>query len=149
MNLRRALCALSLAGLLVAPLAQAADRPAQANYLLRCSGCHGPDGSGAPAAGIPPLPGFISAFTADEQGRTYLMHVPGVVSTGLNDREIAAVMNYVVDRWGNARQPFTRFTPEEVTHLRAIEVADVVAYRRDLIKRLQAEGQPVAAYPWP
>ena len=88
-------------------------------------------------------------ITADEQGRTYLMHVPGVVSTGLNDREIAAVMNYVVDRWGNARQPFTRFTPEEVTHLRAIEVADVVAYRRDLIKRLQAEGQPVAAYPWP
>lgn len=149
MNLRRALGALSLAGLLAAPLAHAADRPAQANYLLRCSGCHGPDGSGAPAAGIPPLPGFISAFTADEQGRTYLMHVPGVVSTGLNDREIAAVMNYVVTRWGDPKQAFTPFTPEEVTQLRATEVADVVVYRRELIKRLQAEGYMVAAYPWP
>lgn len=149
MKLRRALCVFALAGLLGVPLAQAGDRPAPANYLLRCSGCHGPDGSGAPAAGIPPLPGFISAFTHDEQGRTYLMHVPGVVSTGLNDREIAAVMNYVVVRWGDPKQAFTPFTPEEVTRLRAIEVADVVAYRRDLIKRLQAEGQPVAAYPWP
>lgn len=126
-----------------------AERSPAMNYLLRCSGCHDADGSGLPSAGIPPFPGFISAFASDEDGRTYMLHVPGVVASGLDDKEISAVLNYVLDRWGNDRPGVARFTPDEVTTRRAKQVDDIVVLRRAIAKRLVANGVSVADYPWP
>ena len=37
----------------------------------------------------------------------------------------------------------------EVARLRAEPVADLVGLRRDIARRLKAEGIPVAGYPWP
>lgn len=119
-------------------------------YRLRCSGCHGLEGMGAPSAGIPPFPGSIGAIAADDGGRAYIMHVPGVVGSGLNNAQLAAVMNYVLDQWsGDKARPVARFTPDEVTRLRAVPVGDVVSYRRDLSQRLAKGGVAIADYPWP
>lgn len=137
-----------LAVLLGAGGAAAGERPARANYLLRCSGCHLGDGSGLPASGIPPLPGFIDIFAGDEDGRTYLTHVPGVAASGLSDAEVAAVLNYVVGEWGDP-SAVAPFNGAEVTARRAVPVLDVVAYRRALTARLRAEGVVLAEYPWP
>lgn len=128
---------------------QAAERKPQANYVLRCAGCHDMDGSGLPKAGIPPFPGLVDAFYNDPRGRLYLMHVPGVASSSLSDREIAGVMNYVAERWSKPENHVPRFTAEEVGRLRAQPVADVVAMRRELVRDYQARGLPVAEYPWP
>lgn len=128
---------------------QAAERKPQANYVLRCAGCHDMDGSGLPKAGIPPFPGLVDAFYNDPRGRLYLMHVPGVASSSLSDREIAGVMNYVAERWSKPENRVPRFTAEEVGRLRAQPVADVVAMRRELVRDYQARGLPVAEYPWP
>lgn len=126
---------------------RAGELGAKANYLLRCSGCHGSNGAGTVKGGVPPFPGFIGPLTADDAGRTYVMHVPGVVGTGLSDAEIAAVMNYVVENWGDGKP--APFTTEEVVRRRAEPMADLIAYRRAIVARLAADGLPAADYPWP
>jgi len=68
-------------------------------YTLHCSGCHGTDGQGSRAGGIPSL-SLVKTFTGDNEGRKYLLQVPGVSYSGLSNRDIALVMNYVIDRWG-------------------------------------------------
>ena len=121
------------------------------NYVLRCSGCHGMDGSGHAAAGVPDFRDSVGAFAMDEEGRTYLLHVPGIVNASLSDREISAVINFVMDNWGGTSlQPgFARFNPQEVAVRRAQPVTDVVRFRRQIVDRLQARGIRTARYPWP
>lgn len=117
-------------------------------YLLHCSGCHGDDGAGSRTGGIPSLR-LIKSFTSDADGRKYIMQVPGIVNSGLSNKDIAAVVNYVVTRWGQPGVPFQLFSEEEVNELRATEIDDIVAYRRNLTARYAAKGKLVADYPWP
>ncbi|GHT81475.1 hypothetical protein AGMMS49543_04070 [Betaproteobacteria bacterium] len=152
MNKWRSWCKLAISLLLVHSAAAAAESNTlspHVNYLLRCSGCHGADGTGSKMGGIPAFPGLISSFASDDTGRTYVMHVPGVVSTGLDNREIAEVMNYIVARWGDPAVAVPSFTAAEVDARRAIPVADIVVLRRDIARQLTAQGLPVAEYPWP
>jgi len=122
----------------------------KALYLLRCSGCHRADGAGAAEAGVPPFPGSIGALAADDEGRTYIMHVPGVRGAGLSDAQTAAVMNYILDVWAKDRAAAAGpFTAEEVARRRAVEVRDVVAFRRAMVKRLAKSGVTLGEYPWP
>ncbi len=127
------------------------ERTAQVNYVLRCSGCHGTDGSGDSAAGIPDLRNSVGAFADDDDGRTYVLHVPGVANASLSDREIAAVINYVMQSWGGTSLSvrFVAFTPDEVAARRARPVDDVVRFRREIVGRLHARGISTADYPWP
>lgn len=117
-----------------------------ASYILQCSGCHLLNGEGAPAAGIPTFPGSVGLIAGADIGRTYMMHVPGVVSASLSDAEIAEVVNYVLDSWGDGA---AHFTAEEVSRRRAIPVGDVVAFRREVAAELATEGITIADYPWP
>ncbi|WP_372966168.1 cytochrome c [Marinobacter sp.] len=142
------LISLLLAGQLLSQVT-AAERSAAANYVLRCAGCHGMDGKGVEAAGIPTFPGFVDEFFNDEEGRLYLMHVPGVVGAGLSNHEIASVMNFVVDRWGKPGVVVDHFTPEEVGRLRQQPVKDVVLLRYSIADRLAGEGVALPEYTWP
>ena len=121
------------------------------HFILRCVGCHGPDGSGSEKGGIPDFNGYVGAFSYLPEGRLYLMHVPGVVGSGLSDQEIADVMNYLMHEWGGASMDDTYqpFSEHEVQSLRAQPLKDVVDYRRKVVEKLKAEGRPVAPYPWP
>lgn len=127
--------------------ASAQDFPvAKRDYLLHCSGCHRATGEGAPSAGIPAFANSVAHIAATDLGRTYLMHVPGIVSAGLPDRQTADVVNYVLDVWGDQEN---HFTPEEVAKRRAIPVEDVVALRREVATELEKQGKSIADYPWP
>lgn len=145
----------ALAAMLVAILAGLGATPALAgahsDYLLHCSGCHGQDAAGSVRGGVPDLRGYVSSFGQTRQGRIYLMHVPGVVASGLDDAGIARVMNYVMARWGAAgdKGEVAAFTPAEVERLRALQIGNVVDYRRRIVPTLEARDLPVAAYPWP
>jgi cytochrome c553 len=147
MQWRQSLLAVCFA--LTAPVLSAQEYSPAVNYQLRCAGCHGQDGMGVSSAGIPPFPGFIDGFFQTAASRLYLMHVPGINTASLSDPEIARVMNYVGQRWGQDDTPRTDFTPEEVTALRQQPVQDVVALRRSVIAELTAKGWPVPDYPWP
>jgi hypothetical protein len=135
---------------LYASFSGAAERSAHANFVLRCCGCHGTEGRGV-AGSIPNFQDFIGAFAADDAGRTYVLHVPGVVSANLSDSETAAVMNYVMTKWGGTSlsPSFTPFTSTEVAMRRARPVADVIVLRRQIVERLRAAGIATADYPWP
>jgi len=126
-------------------------RSARSLYVLKCSGCHGIDGAGAPAAGIPPFPGFIAALARHAGGRVYIAHVPGIVGSRLSDEQLVKVLNYILDEWsgeeGASSTP--RFTVEEFTELRAVPVTNIVEYRRDVVAQMKDSGEPVADYPWP
>ena len=133
---------------LLGQLAFAHSLSASNNYILHCSGCHGSNGTGSRTGGIPSL-SLVKSFTSDAEGRTYLMQVPGITYSGLSNKEIAAVVNYVAARWGQPEVPFEIFTVEEVDRLRAVTIDDIVSYRRTLTKRYVADGKLVADYPWP
>ncbi|KEP69958.1 cytochrome C [Thioclava dalianensis] len=143
--MRRALLAVVFCPTL-AISAQAEALSAHNNYLLRCSGCHGRTGAGSQEGGIPEFRNSVSHIAATDLGRTYLMHVPGVVSTGLDDAEISKVMNYVLDTWGDGTH---HFSSDEVHRRRALPVADVVELRKQLAAELSEKGIALAAYPWP
>jgi cytochrome c553 len=137
--------------LLALSQAHAAERSPSVNYVLRCSGCHGTDGSGHESVGVPDFRDAVGAFAMDEEGRTYLLHVPGIVNSSLSDAEVAAVLNYVMDQWAGKSlgAGFVRFTPQESAERRTRPVIDVVLFRRQVVARLCGQGIYTAAYPWP
>ncbi|MES1924920.1 cytochrome C [Salinisphaera sp. T31B1] len=144
-----ALVVLAAAGLWPAVSVEAAPA-AHTRYLIHCSGCHRADGSGSRRGGIPDLRGFVGSFGRVHDGRVYLMHVPGITASGLDDAGIAEVMNYIFTRWAEAppNDPVPPFSADEVARLRALSVPDVVQARRAVVHELEARGLPVAAYPW-
>lgn len=119
---------------------------ARVDYILHCSGCHGMAGMGAPDGGIPPFPDSVGQIAALDFGRTYIMHVPGVITTDMSDARIAAVTNYILDHWADGEN---HFTADEVTRRRALPVPDIVAARREVVRQLDAAGVTIADYPWP
>lgn len=119
---------------------------ARSDYILHCAGCHGMQGLGTMEGGIPPFPDSIGHIVGADIGRTYVMHVPGVISTDMSDDRIAAVMNYIIDEWSDGAP---HFTGEEVTRRRALEVGDVVKFRREVVAELRKSGIEIADYPWP
>lgn len=131
---------------LAAAPALAQERSAHTNYILRCVGCHGFDGMGSKVGGVPAFPGSIGALARSGDGRTYLLHVPGVVNSSLTNAEIAQVMNFILDRWSEGAP---KFDTAEVDRRRATPVPDIVAMRREIGTELQREGVFLAQYPWP
>ncbi len=139
---------------LLAPVLALAGSPALAveggkprsDYILHCAGCHGMTGEGTELGGVPAIPNSVGHIATIDIGRTYIMHVPGVISTDMTDAGIADVMNYILDHWADGQN---HFTPEEVARRRAIPIGDVVTYRRKVVDELRGAGIEIAPYPWP
>nr|WP_295887434.1 hypothetical protein [uncultured Devosia sp.] len=129
----------------------AAERSAPVNYVLRCLGCHLQDGTGLPSAGIPDFVGKVGVFARSDNGRRYLLHVPGVINSGLGNKETADLLNYIMNTYAGESMPeaWKPFTADEVAVLRAQDVGNVVSYRRQIAAELEAQGYDVAEYPWP
>jgi cytochrome c553 len=124
---------LALAALPVS--AALADETVRANYLLACRGCHLEDGGGVPPE-VPSLVGTLGSLAATAPGREYLIRVPGVARSRLNDQELAAVLNWVLSEFNAASLPedFEPFTAAEVAAARPRSIADPAAYRRRLVE---------------
>lgn len=119
--------------------AQAEDR-VRANYVLACRGCHLVDGSSVPPE-VPSLRDTLGQFTTSAEGRAYLVRVPGVAQSRLNDAEIAEVINWVLIEFNAASLPknFRPFTAREVAAVRNDTLADPVGYRSKLVAKSVAE----------
>lgn len=142
----RFLLTAALSLLLSPPAIAAGNGAARSDYILHCSGCHTMNGQGTVSGGIPAFPDSIEHIAGLDDGRTYMVHVPGVISNNLTDAEIADVLNYILDQWGDGEN---HFSPAEVTRRRAERIGDVVVYRRSLVRQLRAAGTELAEYPWP
>lgn len=110
-----------------------------ASYLLHCSGCHMPDGSGKPQAGIPDMRATVPQLLASAAGRAFLVQVPGTSGSSLKDAEIAELMNWMLPAL-TGRQDIAPFTTAEVTRYRNDKLDDVTARRTAILG-----GTPVAS----
>jgi mono/diheme cytochrome c family protein len=96
-----------------------ADQPANVNYLIHCAGCHLADGSGSPPR-VPDVRGELGRLLAAKGGREYLIQVPGAATAPVSDRELAAIVNFMLASFSSGTMPagFEPFTETEVGRLR-------------------------------
>ena len=143
----RRLLLLAATGLAVSALAGAADASPGQDYMLYCMGCHGAEARGVPGK-IPPLAGALARFMRTSEGRNYVLRVPGAANSALSDARLAAVLNWLAERYGAPDEPRPApFTEEEVTRARRVPLANVQAARRDVVRNLAATGvAPAAEY---
>jgi Cytochrome c len=142
----------SVAGLLMAaavalgaPGSVFAQPPRQL-YLLNCWGCHRPHGEGIPGV-APPLIGSAD-FLKVPAGRAYLIEVPGVALSALDDAQIASVMNWILRGFSSDRLPgnFRPYTAGEVAKYRAVRLLDVAGTRKRLLAEMvKAKTRPPEA----
>lgn len=128
-----------------------ADAPAlattthpRANYVLHCAGCHGVDGSGVKTAYVPDLR-RLGDFLRIDGGREFVIKVPGVMGSGLNDVQVAEVTNWLLATLARGSVPAGHqpFDGAEVTRARAQPLIDVAAVRRRLVELARAQRVPI------
>ena len=84
---------------------------------------------------MPTLRDELGVIVARPGGREYLVRVPGVLQSRLDDLALAEVLNYVLTEFNRETLPadFKPYTRREVAAARQRILADPVAYRRALI----------------
>lgn len=132
---------LALSG--AAALAQAGDAhpppSLQTVYTLNCSGCHGAGGHGVPSAGIPDL-NDAGSYVNTALGREYLIEVPGLSQSRLDDATAARLLNWVLQKFSADRLPadFKPYSTAEVTRFRVDKVSDPNTRRQAILATLRA-----------
>jgi hypothetical protein len=114
-----------------------ADQPPDVNYMLHCMGCHLADGSGAPPQ-VPDIRGEMGRMLSVEGGREYLVQIPGAATSPVSDRELAAIINYMLHAFSADTLPasFNPFTEAEVQQLRPHWLSDPEPVRKKLLEQM-------------
>lgn len=136
---RIALHAVWAAGLMLAQ-SHAAAEPPRIDYMLHCQGCHLADGR-ATEGRIPALVG-AGRFLSVAGGREFLVRVPGVSLSELNDAELAELVNWMLYRFSADELPadFAPYTAEEVARYRRSPLVEVERARAELTAALGETG---------
>ena len=111
---------------------------ARLNYMLQCQGCHLPSGQGLPGE-VPSLQEMPGKFLQVAGGREFLVRVPGAINAPLDDVQLAATMNWILQGFSAATLPddFVPYTAAEVTSIRkAGPLANVSHHRRSLLEKM-------------
>jgi mono/diheme cytochrome c family protein len=111
-----------------------ADPAASVSYLIHCAGCHLADASGSPPR-VPDVRGEMGRLLAVAGGREYLIQVPGAATAPISDRELAAIVNYMLASFNASTLPasFEPFTETEVGRLRSNWLSDPERVRAKLL----------------
>jgi len=125
---------------IAAPSVEATSGPAL-DYAVTCQGCHRADGTGTPGT-VPALAGSVGRFLRVPGGREFLGRVPGVAQAPLDDAALAAVLNWILGRFGGDDVPkeFVAYTAEEVGRLRQRPLTNVDRVRSELIRAIEGAG---------
>jgi|SRR5690606_8784512 mono/diheme cytochrome c family protein len=126
-----------------APVSAPVNTPANAhnvkvNWMLNCQGCHQADATGSPG-GAPNMAGLVSRFLTVEGGREYLVRVPGVATSPLDNEALAALVNWMLVKFDPEHMPenFTPYTADEIAILRAHPlISDAGTVREKLIQSI-------------
>lgn len=123
-----------------AALEAPSSRPLQ--YIINCEGCHKADGSGQPGF-VPEFRNHISSYLSLPGGREYLLSVPGVAQSTLSDRELADVMNWMLETYDPQGLPagFEPYTASEVGALRKSPLSDAARQRSRVLARMVADPE--------
>lgn len=131
-------------------LGSPANAAARFDYLLHCSGCHRPDGTGS-APDVPSLRGAVGSLVATPEGRAYIARVPEVAQSPLDDDDLARLLNWVLREFNAATLP-ERFRPldgDEVGAARARILTDPIRDRAAIVGAYadSPSGNPEGAEP--
>jgi hypothetical protein len=118
-----------------------ADTSLESLYILKCSGCHGQNGKGVPEAGIPNLHG-AGLYVGTPLGREYLIKVPGLSQSDLDNLTVARLLNWILHRFSadHLAPDFKPYTSEEVALSRKDIASDAVKRRAALLSGLRMRG---------
>lgn len=108
-------------------------------WAMNCQGCHGPNGEGHPDRDVPTMVD-VAAFQKIPDGREFLVRVPGVSRSPLNDEDLTYLLNWMVRTMGSSSQIDKRleFSQEEVATLRQRPLVDELKQvRRNLIDKVK------------
>lgn len=111
------------------------------DFALRCRGCHGFAGEGT-LGHVPRLDGFVGLFTQVPGGRDYLMRVPGVARSRLDDARLAGVLNWVLATYGAGQvgPAFAPYSAAEVSQARRRVLLDRRSIREQLLAAMRDRG---------
>jgi len=125
---------LPLVALLLSVVSYTAVADPLTDYLLYCRGCHLANGEGVPPD-VPTLVDELGNIVSVPGGREYIVRVPGVSQTDMNDEQLAAVLNWVLAEFNANTVPknFRAYTAEEVGTERAKVLIDPLKYRASIL----------------
>jgi len=107
------------------------------NYMLQCLGCHGPDGRGEPGH-VPSIRSTLAPLARFAAGRRYLVQVPGVALSALSDRDLAALLNWMIPTLGKVKpEGFRGFTAAEIARYRRQPLVEISKTRAQLMRQLR------------
>ena len=121
---------------------QAADAKAQRlKYVLHCAGCHNEDGSGEPGI-VPDMRSEISKFLSVDEGKIYLIQVPGTANSFLSDGEVASLLNWILREFDPEHIPadFEPYMAAEIAKYRKTAISDAQKTRDALIRQMESSG---------
>ncbi|WLH37942.1 cytochrome C [Pseudomonas sp. FP2196] len=125
------------------PIAQA-NYSVGVNYQLQCAGCHLPDGTGSAANDTPRMAGFVGNFLKVPGGREFLVRVPGMSQSALNNAQLADLLNWLLREDGmagaSAPKHYQPYSADEVARLRHETMLNLPGTRAQLIKEMRAQG---------
>jgi hypothetical protein len=106
------------------------------NYMLHCQGCHLPGGIGHPGI-VPNFQDHIGLFLRSDEGRAYLVQVPGAAQSALDDGELADVLNWMLEEFDqrHVKTNCSRFTATEVERYRTVKLTEVSVIRRKILSQ--------------
>ena len=109
---------------------------AKFNYQMFCQGCHTPDGTGG--NDTPKMKDHIGHFLSTQQGREYLVRVPGSANSTLDNPQLAEVLNWIITEMGGDSVPAKMqfYSAAEVAELRKNPLFEVTEYRKQLVSEL-------------
>lgn len=111
------------------------------NYKLQCMGCHREQGEGIPVRDVPMMTGFVGNYLKVEGGREFLIQVPGASLSGLTDRQLAELLNWMLKdngiAAGSAPKGFKPYTEKEVETYRSVLIRDLPKHRQNLINQIK------------
>jgi len=117
------------------------QRRALFNYQMFCQGCHAIDGAGHKS--VPELKGFMHKFMGSQQGREYLIRVPGAANSVLDDVQLTELMNWMLREFGSQDKTssWEPYEVEEVSEYRKNPLNETIEYRQRLIAGLKLESE--------
>ncbi|HEX7821955.1 MAG TPA: cytochrome C [Sphingobium sp.] len=123
--------------------------PVQSDYVEHCGGCHGIQGISFPAR-VPRLRDKVGYFLCTPQSRAYLLRLPNVALSSLDDDRLAATMNFIVFQLGgtSANAKSLRFTADEIARERkhSLSGASLVRTRAAVVRQIEQQCSiPVTA----
>ncbi|MNN30350.1 hypothetical protein D3C81_1439950 [compost metagenome] len=125
------------------PIAQA-GYSTPVNYQLQCAGCHLGDGEGSAANDTPRMKNFVGNFLKVDGGRQFLVRVPGMSQSALNNAQLADLINWIMREDGMAGKSmpvnYQPYSEQEVAAIRKETMLNLPGTRAGLIAQMRAKG---------